>query len=370
MKAGITVQQLAERISTQRNAKRDYIVDSRNLHFQADTDGNVTTIIEHPKDEGVFNAAKEDHFRPTELFLRQVAGRLEIPTKYFTRMRQQAPDLLVENLRHWCYAEPERRMIRTLTAENSEDWNISRAFLSDRYKRLDNEDVLEQVLPALATVPGIKIMDCQITEERMYVKAVTTRIQGEIKKGDVVQAGVIFSNSEVGSGALKISPLVYRLVCLNGMILPDNRFRAFHVGKRADGEEAVYEMLTDETRRADDHAILLKARDVANGIFNQTYFNQLLLSLQEAANDIAHTKRPDKAVEILSNKIGLNETEQVSVLTHLLQGGDLSRWGFANAVTRAAQDVESWDRSVELEQIGGQVVTLERKDWSEIADAA
>lgn len=368
MKAGITVQQLATCVQAQIAAKRDLIVNTKNLHFEVGTDGVITTVVEYAKEANELKP-REERFLPTELFLRQVASRLEIPQKYFARMREDAPDLLAENLRHWCYNEPENRMVRTLTG-TGDDWNVSRAFLSDKYKRLDNEDVIAQVLPALAQIPGLQILQCELTETRMYIKAVTPKITGEVKKGDAVQAGVILSNSEVGGGALNVSPLVYRLVCLNGMILPDHRFRAFHVGKRADGEEAVYEMLTDETRQADDKAILLKARDVANGIFNQDYFNALLEPMRVAADTLVPTARPDKAVEVLAKKIGMSEGEQISVLTHLLQGGDLSVWGFANAVTRAAQDVESYDRSVQLEQVGGDLINLDKKDWSVIAQAA
>lgn len=46
-------------------------------------------------------------------------------------MRQEYPSLLDENINRWFQKTPERRMLRTL------DGNI-RAFLSDRYHRLDN----------------------------------------------------------------------------------------------------------------------------------------------------------------------------------------------------------------------------------------
>lgn len=35
----------------------------------------------------------------------------------------------------------------------------------------------------------------------------------EIVPGDIVQAGFVVSNSEIGLGALKVEPLVYRLIC-------------------------------------------------------------------------------------------------------------------------------------------------------------
>src|SRR6185369_9125843 len=95
--------------------------------------------------------------------------------------------------------------------------NQVRAFLSDSYRPLDNFDLAEAVLPKLAGL-GCRVESCEVTESRFYLKAVTERISGEVKKGDVVQAGLVVSNSEVGQGALRIEELDFRLVCLNGMI--------------------------------------------------------------------------------------------------------------------------------------------------------
>ena len=55
--------------------------------------------------------------------------------------------------------------------------------------------------------------------------------------GDIVQAGVMISNSEVGLGAVSIQPLVYRLVCTNGMIVNDMGERRHHVGRQAKAVE-------------------------------------------------------------------------------------------------------------------------------------
>ena len=55
----------------------------------------------------------------------------------------------------------------------------------------------------------------------MYIKVVNKRLEAEVVPGDIVQSGVIISNSEVGLGSVNIQPLVYRLVCSNGMVVND-----------------------------------------------------------------------------------------------------------------------------------------------------
>ena len=64
---------------------------------------------------------------------------------------------------------------------------------------------------------------------------------------------------------------------------------------------------------------------------------------------------------------GLNQNESGSVLTHLIQGGDLSAYGLLNAMTRTAQDLESYDRATELEGTASQILTLPSSTWKEIA---
>lgn len=63
----------------------------------------------------------------------QIAAWAEIPRKYYEKMREDAPDLLQQNVNHWFSLFDGNRMIRTLDG-------TARAFLSDRYHRMDNEE--------------------------------------------------------------------------------------------------------------------------------------------------------------------------------------------------------------------------------------
>ena len=55
---------------------------------------------------------------------------------------------------------------------------------------------------------------------------------------------------------------------------------------------------------------------------------------------------------------------------HLITGGTLTRWGLVNALTRTAEDVDTYDRATDFERFGGQVIELPRRDWERIALAA
>jgi hypothetical protein len=61
---------------------------------------------------------------------------------------------------------------------------------------------------------------------------------------------------------------------------------------------------------------------------------------------------------VISKRYGFQQKEKENVLTHLAKGGDLSLWGLANAVTRSAEDSDRYDRAIEMERLGGEIIEL------------
>lgn len=348
MKTGLNITELAQRIEANRELKQDYIAPTEKISVELDDDG--TFLL-----DGI---APEARFPILETAHDQIASRLNIPARYYDRMRSDAPDLLAANVNSWFVLRPEQRMIRTLGGD-------ARAFLSNRYNRIENEEIAEVALPILADIPDVKIVSAEITERRMYIQAVTPRVQGEVKRGDVVQAGVVISNSEIGYGAVRVAAMDYRLVCLNGMISAD-QLRVNHVGRRIEDNS---ELWADDTLQADDRAVLLKVRDMVRAAVDETRFRERLGRMSELAEGRI-TGHPERAVEVLAKKVGANETETGGILRSLIQGGDLSAWGMLNAVTAQAHDAVSYDRSVEFEVAGGKLMNLSKKEWSEVLEAA
>lgn len=289
----------------------------------------------------------------------QIAAHLKIPKRYYDRMLEEAPELLAENVNEWI-PNGSSRMLRTM------DGDI-RAFMSDRYRALDNNELAEAVLPTLIDTPGLSVQSCQVTERHLYIKAVTDRVTFEVKRGDVVQAGIVISNSEIGAGSVRIEPMLYRLVCLNGMIAASS-LRKYHIGGRQGGDD-VQELLTDATKRTKDAAFWMEVRDVVQGSLSQEGFEGIVARVQAAANDPIEGHL-DKVIEVVAQTLTLSEGESAGVLRHLATGGDLTRWGMANALTRYSQDVGDYDRATEFERMGGKVIELPRNDWEVIAQAA
>jgi hypothetical protein len=206
----------------------------------------------------------------------------------------------------------------------------------------------------------------EITETNLYIKAVAPRITGEIKVGDFVQAGVIITNSEVGKGSFGVDGMIYTLSCKNGMVAGDS-FRRYHLGSRITGEDEAYELFKDETLRADDRAFWLKVRDLVTATVSDARFQLVIAKLRFAATETPEMTDPSTGVKELAKRYSFSDGEEKSVLRHLTLGGDLTMYGAINAVTRAAQDVESYDRSVELESVGGAILDLAPKEWAMVA---
>lgn len=256
-------------------------------------------------------------------------------------------------------------MVRTL------DGN-ARAFLSDRYRRVDHEQIAEAALPVLLESDEIRILSATVTELKMYLQVVFPRLEEEVRPGDPVQGGLIITNSEIGNGAFEIRPMVYRLVCTNGMIAGEEassgRLRRRHIGRQVEGDED-YTLYEDDTREADDRALMLKIRDAIRALSDPQRFLNLMTRMSQAAAS-QPVANPVAAVEELGKSFALPEGERHSILEQLIRSGDYSQWGMTNAVTAISHSCDSYDRAVELEEIGGRILELDARAWKRLAEAA
>ena len=342
MKQGKSLQELGRELQRQRLNRQDFIADTRSLEMA--TTGDSSTL--HLSIDG-----KTYGYQVSEVAHQQIASRLNIPYRYYQKMQTESPKLLDTNVNAWLKQNPERRMIRVLDGK-------VRAFLSDRYRRLDNLELCAAVLPVIQEMKGANIESCEVTPTRMYLKVVNKKLKSEVTVGDVVQAGFVISNSEVGLGSLCVEPLIFRLVCKNGMICKDYAQKKYHVGRQVNvSEDSAYELYSEETLAQDDKAFFMKVQDVVRNAVDSARFKMTVEKLRESTQ-VQLTNEPVKAVEILADKFQLTENERGDILRKLFIGGDNSRYGLINAVTAASKIAKTYDRATELERIGGEILEL------------
>lgn len=340
MKQGMkSIENLYGELMRQREVRKDLIADTRSLSVFTENDISTLSIF---TDKDIYN------FKVTDIAHRQIADRLGIPFKYYERMMNEYPQLLDENINSWLKFKAEKRMLRTLDGK-------LRAFLSNRYRRLDNLELVDHILPVIAQMKNCQIASCDITETHLYLKIINKSMKAEIIPGDIVQAGFVISNSEIGLGALKVEPLVYRLVCKNGMISKDYAHKKYHTGRNVEDTDNAYELYSDETLQADDKAYFMKVQDIVSAAVDETKFLLTVDKMRQAKN-IKTGDNPIETVEVLGDKYLLNKNEKASVLRHFIMDRDFSQFGLVNAVTRTSQDVEDYNRATELERIGGTIL--------------
>ena len=326
MKQGKTLQALGRELQRQRNNRQDFIADTRSLEMETNEYGSTLHLAIDGRTYG---------YQVSDIAHQQIASRLNIPYRYYQKMQTETSKLLDANVNTWLNKNPERRMIRILDGK-------VRAFLSDRYRRLDNLELCAAVLPVIQEMKGANIESCEVTSTRMYLKVVNKKLKAEVTVGDVVQAGFVISNSEVGLGSLRVEPLIFRLACKNGMICKDYAQKKYHVGRQVNvSEDSAYELYSEETLAQDDKAFFMKVQDVVRNAVDSARFKMTVEKLRESTQ-VQLTNEPVKAVEILADKFQL----------------DNSRYGLINAVTAASKIAKTYDRATELERIGGEILEL------------
>lgn len=397
MKAGRSLTELAAELERQVESRRDFLAPTEQLELRAKPEKGVELALAA---NGTFGINRLGH--------EQIAGHVEIPQRYYDRMLEHAPALLATNVNEWFRHPPvervareamdevaqraqqlervhgrqvamrriaprpvdTRRMVRTL------DGNV-RAFVSPRYRPMDNHDLAEVVLPELAD-RGCHIESAELTERRFYIKATLPGLElpvpGSKRVGDLVRMMLTISNSEVGSGALRIEPSAFFLVCLNGAIF-ETALKKYHVGRVAELEAEVREILTTEARAADDRALWLKVRDVVRVAFDRDFFAAQVKRLGEATADRIESTNVEAIVDVAIETLSLQPALRGSILRNFIsppEGGaaDFSRYGLLNAITATANGVEDYEVATALEHAGGKVLELPKQSWKKIAEAA
>lgn len=148
----------------------------------------------------------------------QLLAQWGIPADHFERLSRP---LQIAELRYFAERQPRTLTLRA-TGELDGEHPAIRSVMSSRYTPFDNVDVLRVIEPYLER---FDLSRSSVTRDEM-VLALTLREEHDVslrRTGDVVKAGLTLRNSEVGTMSLGVDVSAWRLVCLNGLILPSSR---------------------------------------------------------------------------------------------------------------------------------------------------
>ena len=369
---------LLRTIQETNSLKQDYIAPTSELQLRTpvwsdDNSGNKSEIVM----EGA-GGVPTKILKVNDLCFDQIAQKNGFDTRTAKRLQQQYP-VEFDNIMNAIFQkESSKRLIRTYDIAGSPNYGTARAFLSDRFKTFDNTDLLEACVPQLMeSEASWKIVTAAITEKKMYIKLKSELLKGAgANVNDIMAHGIGISNSETGAGSINVHEICWTLICNNGM-QTQKQTRKAHITSAREGDS--WNILTDETKQADNHSLKLQLRDIVGSYSSRESFDENLQKFRMAAQDVipADVDKTD-VVENLGKVLSLSKKETSSVLNGLLdtigQAGyendqPLNRATMVNAVTAVAHkaeadDVDFWQR------LGGQVLDLKKSDWNRVAVAA
>ncbi len=356
MKPGLTMEALAAEIVRQNNSKEDYIVNANRLCMECFGSNLFLRVLDE---------IGNDRIEPLDInpiAHRQIGTHLSIPAKYYNKMLEEYPELLVSNVNAWLERSDAQRMLRVLDGS-------ARALLSNRYLRMDHFPITQASVPIIGEMPEIRFESCQITDNRMYIKVVNPLLEAEVTPGDVVQAGILISNSEVGLGSVNIQPLIYRVRSQTGIFINDSVTKRNHVG-RTNFAEINFQLEGVEASTLDTHAFLQTIQSSIRSAADTERFQQVVEMMRRAKEARINTEDIPGVLKQTGKDFGITEAEQSGVMEHLMANDDMTQYGLANAVSRHSQDIESYDRATDLEGIGYNIMAMPQRQWNRINQAA
>jgi hypothetical protein len=255
---------------------------------------------------------------------RLFANRLRVPLSYLSRCSRE---LQARNLNYWLEVEKSQR--ETLFCRF--DSYKLRAVFTDRYKALDNREVMAK-MDDHGFRPETEI-HLTLNQNFMVVK-VPDYARTFAVRGDEMTPGIAVSNSEVGVMAFSVEAYFYRLVCTNGLIARtevSSKFR--HVSYKALEEfHALIGQVIEESRH------------------NQ---ERLFITLEKAVDD------PEATLESFNRQFKLTKSEGEAVEAAWRTEPGSTLWSIINAYTRAGQNGElAAEERDRLERVGGEILAL------------
>lgn len=359
-------------------------------------------------------------YRPTRVCDEGIAQKIGIPLPYLKRLREERADMFDANVNGWLQGrrekvrqrsnpafreyvsnvppaerdageappqwleetiadavpgDPRSFLIRAFRGDDGEA-GVARAFLSDKYKVVDNLDVLTAALDGVRQAGTPIVIDgCDLTDRRMYVRVIapqmTVLAENLLKNyrnpfgddferwrrvadreglgfGDgsepIVFAGFVISNSETGGGAFTITPRMVIKVCKNGLTLTKDALRGVHLGSQHD--EGVIRW-SDDTQQKTLALVTAKARDAVATFLDTDYMSKAIGEIEEKAG--VPVVDPTKQIEIIGKALQFSTEARKGVLEHFIRGADTTAGGLMNAVTSYAQTIPNADEASDLE---------------------
>jgi len=273
-------------------------------------------------------------------------------------------DLYVRNVNEVLQESDKRSIIRTVDRGQG---SVARAFVSDSFKPIDDDIVFGTALQVIGDYHArYKSIGGNRTDTKTYVKIVSKEpifslnVEGKNRE---FSAGFIMSNSEVGCGYTIFQAFLTDHYCNNGIIFSKHvvaDVKYMHRGVKVETDFGL--LLGDRIKEAEKASIQALICDATKLACNNDNWDALKNTLEASANVRIAGDRAG-VVEQIGRRVGLNPHERKQ-LPFFMEGD--TKFAIQAGITKLAQETDDYDRKIELEQAGGDVIQMNSKVWDSI----
>ena len=235
-----------------------------------------------------------------------------------------------------------RKLVRMLK-DHDDTWYV-RAILSDRYRIIPNDQLFMVAAEKIKALTA-EVWDARLSEDAFYLYCVAPGISAQVRtdrtfagggrwigdEGDAVNAAIMVRNSETGQGGCEVCPAIVRKLS-GSYFVSQQALSVRHLGKK----HVMDRLLSSETIRKGNSLLFDQVRDYIESTFDADKFQDFVDSLNDATQD--ELEDPAAAAEAVRLVYDLCEERKNAVIGWLMESGDKSRYGLAQAVAREAHD--------------------------------
>lgn len=276
-------------------------------------------------------------FDATDNAYSQAFQRYGMPTTYERRLLEINPKLVADQYNYFSANAQQRDMLVRYREQSSK--RTMRALLTDAYTPLDDLEIYETFNDLFGTeMKDLQIETFYYDDNRSRVRVLIPDLSmnvGTPKKGDILRVGFDIINSETGRSSLSVSPVVYRLVCTNGLKLWQNEGEVF---KQRHAHVSQYDLKSNLSEA------------VKNAIRNGDVLIGKFAEMKEQP-----VEDPMALIQTLAKKKDYSDKFVKTTQDAFLIEPEKTMFGVINAFTRSAQTLNDEDR-IEIEKFAGSLV--------------
>ena len=310
---------------------KDYTIKKANDHNMKFTDsGDIKFLFTGKKLKMPIPILRT----PTNFALGQLCNKIGVPYRYLKKCIDTGKtELASENISSWLHDYNKDLFIRTYKDK-------IRGILTPRYSCCDSPDILEVVdscLPYDFVVAGH-----YLSEERLHLRV---REQEPLNiDGEDLYAGLTINSSDVGRSILSVKFLIYKMVCSNGLMLPQSSgvlFEQRHTGITPHDFKEGLENSIEMFDSVKESATKLLRNSIKEG--KLSLFNSL-----------------DSLIDYVKKEVLVSEkdaTEIVELFNNRVREGRYrdNNWGLINSITEYAQKY-TLEKRIEMEHNAGNLL--------------